>query len=198
MIDDLFDLLSEFDFVGAHITGMVDDSIVGHIANELDLNDEERTLSGGFMVFDPQAIKIPFTNFYNEDWIWLFLQAKGKKIIQTGNVIQSKYDPFLNYQSKIIFQEFGEILLSGVSKVYNENSFEKLTQRLFWRDILNERKKYLKKLTIASERQGLENYSTIIQHIQNNYSNFNTQSFQNTFKIFWNDVAIFHELNEKS
>ena len=94
IINNSFELLEQFNFVGASIGGMIDDSLLGYISNDLGLIDnDERTLSGGFLAFNRKAIRFPFLNIYNEDWIWLFLHSDDEKSLQTEYVLQKITNP---------------------------------------------------------------------------------------------------------
>lgn len=197
IVIDSFNLLNNYDFVGAHITGMLDDSIIGHISSKLGVVDEdERMLSGGFLAFNPQIIKIPFTNLYNEDWIWLFLQLKDKKYLQKGNVIQSAYNPFLNFKEKILFQEFGEIVILGMLKLYKQSFFEMLTHDFFWENVLAERKEFLNKLYDLSAKQKQLECLSMIDWVRSHFSQFNSKLFQESFNDFFNATYAFQDLCE--
>src|ERR1035437_8572337 len=123
LIEELFQSINNYQFVGANILGLVDDSALGHIATDLGINNE-RMLSGGFMVFNPNKIEHFFLNNYNEDWIWLFLQLKEKEYLQTGEVFQELTNPLTSYKTKVIFQEFGEIALDGILDLFKEASYD--------------------------------------------------------------------------
>ncbi|MBK8549850.1 MAG: hypothetical protein IPL53_01860 [Ignavibacteria bacterium] len=110
LIDDLFELKKKYELVGSHITGMNDDSILGHIATDLNLSNE-KMLSGGFVVLSPKTVSNYFLNIYNEDWIWFYFQLKSKRYFQTGNVFHSITNPFYKFKSKIIFKNSGRLQL---------------------------------------------------------------------------------------
>lgn len=197
LVYDSFSLLDNCDFVGAFIKGMIDDSIIGHILNKLDIKDtDERMLSGGFLFFDPSAVEIPFVNFYNEDWIWLIFQLKtGKKSIQKGEVYQKKYNPFLNYKEKILFQEKGEIMVDALFRLYKIGNFELLTKHYFWGNILTERKNYLNFIYNISIRKNEILYAEIIKWVISNYSRFSSNLFRHSFDNFFYSIDEFMSFN---
>jgi hypothetical protein len=189
----LFEALKSFKFTGAHISGLVDDSVLGHIATDLDIHNE-RMLSGGFMAFNPNAISDYFLNIYNEDWIWLFLQLKEEKYLQTKEVIQELKNPLEEYESKIVFQEFGEIALDGILDLYNDPSNEALSDIIFWERIFNERDEYLKKLIRVSTINGFTNYIQIVTYVQSNSKHFRPLDFKTLFEEYFNKRNAFQEL----
>jgi len=190
LIDDLFQSINDFQFVGANITGLVDDSALGHIATDLEINNE-RMLSGGFMVFNPNNVDHYFLNNYNEDWIWLFLQLKGKEYLQAGEVAQELSNPLANYQNKIIFQEHGEIVLDGILDLFNEGSYDTLVELSFWKRMLAEREEYLTLLNEKAKEKNMSEYIEIIDWIKNNSTDFKAETFANLFEKYFSDRILF-------
>lgn len=190
LIDDLFQSIKGFQFVGANIKGLVDDSALGHIATDLGIFNE-RMLSGGFMVFNPNSIDQYFLNNYNEDWIWLFLQLKRKKYFQTGEVFQELTNPLANYQNKIIFQEYGEIALDGILDLFNKDSYDSLVEISFWKRILAEREKYLNVLSEKAKKQNMSEYIEIIDWIKKHSTNFKAETFASLFEKYFADRILF-------
>lgn len=193
LIEDLFQSISVFQFAGANITGLVDDSVLGHIATDLGIFNE-RTLSGGFMVFNPNNIDHYFLNNYNEDWIWLFLQLQGKEFLQTGEVHQDLSDPLANYRDKIIFQEFGEIALDGVLDLYKIGSYDLLNNLLFWQRMIEERKNYLDFLEKKSKETDDKRKIEIVCWIKEHSEIFSAELFQELFFNYFENRKIFLEL----
>lgn len=193
LIEELFQSIDDYQFVGANILGLVDDSALGHIATDIGINNE-RMLSGGFMVFNPNNIDHFFLNNYNEDWIWLFLQLKEKEYLQTGEVFQELTDPLTSYKNKIIFQEFGEIALDGVLDLFKEASYDPLTQLLFWERLIEEREQYLNLLLSKAIAEGRESYVEIIEYVKSNSRNLNAVKFKNLFEKYFDDRKLFQHL----
>jgi len=190
LIDDLFQSIKDFQFVGANITGLVDDSALGHIATDLGIFNE-RMLSGGFMVFNPNIIDQYFLNNYNEDWIWLFLQIKGKEHLQTGEVAQELSNPLANYQNKIIFQEHGEIALDGIIELFKEGSYDSLVELSFWKRMLAEREEYLNLLSERAKEKNKSEYIEIIDWIKKNSTKFKAETFASLFEKYFDDRNLF-------
>lgn len=198
LISESFKLLENYLFVGAKISGMPDDSIIGHISRELDAEEDfERMLSGGFLAFNAKKVDMPFTNTYNEDWIWMFLQLNENQHLEFGEVFQAKFDPFSNYKSKILFQEFGEIVIDGFLQVKGNDYFNFLIDNLFWTDIINERKKYLKKLINISKQNNKEAFTDILTWLESNMLKFDGFIFANYFTEYFDQSQRFmHFTNE--
>lgn len=193
LIDTLFETIDKFQFVGANISGLVDDSVLGHIATDLGVFNE-RMLSGGFMVFSPKNIDNYFMNNYNEDWIWLFLQLKEKKYLQTGDVIQELSNPFDNYQSKVIFQEQGEIALDGILNLFKEDSYDTLTNIIFWKKMLAEREIYLDLLCKKAKKQNKSEYVEIIEYTKQQSTSFKAEAFSELFKEYFTNRIHFNRI----
>lgn len=193
LISLLFQSLNEFKFAGANIEGLEDDSALGHIATGVEVINE-RMLSGGFMVYNPKKIDHFFLNNYNEDWIWLFLQLKNDKHIQTGAVFQALSDPLANYKDKIIFQEFGEIALDGILDLYKEGSYDSLIQLSFWKRMIQEREEYLELLASKADNTGNAKNLEIVSWVKNNSENFNAELFHKLFEDYFVNRKIFLNL----
>lgn len=189
----LFESLKRYHCVGAHISGLVDDSILGHIATDVGIFNE-RMLSGGFMMFNPFHAEHYFLNNYNEDWIWLFLQLNGKEYLQTGEVFQTKSDPLDNYEGKILFQEFGEILLDGILDLYAGGLFDNLVVPEFWKRMLNERKEYLDTLLRLSQQNGKDKYIEVINSLKASSDIYEAVVFQNLFEKYFHNRDLFKYL----
>jgi len=193
LIEELFQSIDNYQFAGASILGLVDDSVLGHIATDIGIMNE-RMLSGGFMVFNPNIIDNFFLNNYNEDWIWLFLQLKEKYYLQTGEVFQELTNPLTNYKSKVMFQEFGEIALDGILDLFKEGSYNSLTQLSFWERLVKEREEYLDlliKKAVAGEKKI---YIEIIEWIKSNSQKLNAPTFQSLFEKYFSDRILFQFL----
>lgn len=193
LIEELFRTINNYQFVGANILGLVDDSVLGHIATDIGIVNE-RMLSGGFMVFNPNKIDHFFLNNYNEDWIWLFLQLKSENYLQTGEVFQEITDPLTNYQSKVLFQEFGEIALDGILDLFKNGSYDSLAQISFWERLVRERKDYLDLLIANAVAAEMKNYVDIIEWIKSNSKNLNSAVFKNLFEKYFRDRILFQRL----
>jgi hypothetical protein len=193
IVEVLFESLEHYKFTGAHIAGLIDDSVLGHIATDLDIHNE-RMLSGCFIAFNPNRISDYFLNIYNEDWIWLFLQLKGENYLQTEEVLQELKNPLEEFKHKIIFQEFGEVALDGILDLYNAASYEALTNVAFWERMLNEREEYLNKLNGAAAKSGFKHYNQVIKYVQMNAKHFCPLDFSTLFEKYSNNRNAFQKL----
>ena len=145
IIQEMMKLLDNADFVGAKISGMPDDSVVGYIMRELSMKPYE-FLSGGFLAFNLDSVSEYFLNYYNEDWIWLFLHKPKVKLTKYGEVHQLPFNPFENAVERALQQEFGEILVDGVQKATQNNTFSLLMAEKFWKSVLEESEMNIKRL----------------------------------------------------
>jgi hypothetical protein len=193
IIDELFILLNQYKFVGANICQMTDHSIIEYIAIDLGINNENM-LSGGFMFFNPQIIDHYFLNIYNEDWLWLYFQLKNERYLQTGNVFQSVSNPFLQYEQRIIFQEFGEVVIDGLLDLYNEDSYDSLTKTSFWERIIKERKEYLNILLKKAKEENKKEFIEIIEYVKSNSRNSKATIFKSLFEKYSSDRILFQHL----
>ena len=194
IIINSFKLLEQFNFVGATIAGMIDDSLLGHISNELGLIDTyERTLSGGFLAFNPKKIRFPFLNIYNEDWIWLFLHSHEEKYLQLEFVIQKKTNPYIGYENKILFQEYGEIFIKGILIAKGKSNFEILPSKSFWENVIQERKVYLSELYDFAKISNRKDLQTMIKWLLQNYFQYESIYFSEKFRDFLNNKQKFEK-----
>lgn len=188
--------LDRYKLCGVEITGLVDDSIAGHIATGLDVHNI-RTLSGGFMAFRPNESDNYFLNCYNEDWIWIFMESQQHEEYMEGAVLQELSDPMRNWENKIQFQEFGEIALDGLIEIRENHDKEETLQDIhFWEKILAERQMYILELyRLTHARSNNCSHSEILQYLINNQV-FNAESFKNLFADYYSSKKILQELQK--
>lgn len=178
-LENGFIILNDCNFISYKITGMVDDSIVGHIANRFEyMNSVIRMLSGGVFYLKPNSLKYRFVNIYNEDWIIQLLEFEKEKILHTTEVIHKSYNPFCNYKEKVLFQEYGEIFVKGLIEVYRED-LDKTLSIDFWERILKERIDYLRDLTHIANELKEQEFVTILIWLMKNYKHYNGKYFCN-------------------
>lgn len=182
-----FNLLEKYDFIGTNIGGMVDDSILGHISTDLGLIDDfERAFSGGFLAFNSKIVKLPFLNIYNEDWIWLFLHSNEKKHLQPKCVIQNYFNPYEKFKEKIIFQEYGEIIVTGIVLAKKEGDLELLMSNVFWERVIIERKGYVMELYEFAKISNKTNIVAMIDWLLQNCFKFESEFFSECFNDYLN------------
>lgn len=184
IIKEMMKLLDNADFVGAKINGMPDDSVVGHIMRELSMKPYE-FLSGGFLAFDLDSVSEYFLNYYNEDWIWLFLHKPKVKLTKYGEVHQLPFNPFENAVERALQQEFGEILVDGVREACECNNFSLLVDIKFWSKIIDNRVSYVKKLIasckINNNKAGINVGNSLLRHL----SKINRKKFMDVFVNYY-------------
>lgn len=184
-IGKIFHCIEDFQYVGARINRMPDDSIVGHTyrtGGEI----QKRYVSASFLAFDLDKISNYFFNIYNEDWIWLFLETDGKEVETTVDVFHMTYNPFENAERKALFQENGEILWEGTYLAPITKRNETLINPTFWREVLEHRKRqieYFDSLQISKEVLPIAQQlnKVLLNHIQTLQPNYFAKIFQNYF-----------------
>lgn len=187
----IFELLQEYNIVGTQITGMSDDSILGHIATTLGFTFE-RMYSGGCLGFKTRIIENYFINTYNEDWIWQYMQTINCKKTEFGQAWQEPYDPFENYHSKILFQEQGESIIDVFQDAISQKDLSLLEDTFFWEQQLKERAKYLIELKQASQRKNEYKLAGIIDWLQKNYPSLTPKEAASIFQNYY-----FHRISFK-
>lgn len=176
-VENGFRILNDSNFVSYKITGMVDDSIVGHIASRINyFNSKIRMLSGGIIYLNPDFLNYRFTNIYNEDWIIQLLEFGKQKILLDIEVVHKSYNPFSNYKEKIIFQEYGEIFVRGLIEIYRKDLNIALTVD-FWKRILQERICYINDLTNVVSKLKKVDFIEMLIWLKKNYNLYNEKYF---------------------
>lgn len=134
-VDRVFSELENSRFVGAAIDVMPDYSLLGHVysAGGACLPGY---VSGGFLGINLENLEHYFLNVYNEDWIWLFLEAKGSKPAIIGSVSQRVFNPFNHWKRRALFQEYGEILWKGVLNSSDSDRLRTLMTPRFWKEAI--------------------------------------------------------------
>lgn len=181
----VFEALSKQPFVGVEITLMPDHSVLGHLyraGGEL----LPQYVSGTFLGVDLERVSHYFLNIYNEDWIWLFLQNDGKPIPKIGTVKQLQYGPFENWESKILFQEYGEILWNGLHYSTVPLKRDSLLTPGFWDNILDIRRKEIKSVDSLALPDHLKATAKVIQKtLFDFHRTLSSKGFAQTFQHYF-------------
>lgn len=193
LISEMFHLLEGYDFVGARITGMHDDSMVGYIVRELNQIPEEY-FSGGFIAFKPHCVSEYFINLYNEDWIWLYFHQIKYRLHQYGEVKQLAYDNFKNANKKVKSQEIGEIIVDGIREVIDQQNFDSLKKSALWTKMLTEKQDYYKHLKNLSLKQNKTNFCRILASATNYLSKLNPGLFSDIFNDYFRERTLWQKL----
>jgi glycosyltransferase involved in cell wall biosynthesis len=184
-IYQIFCQVGAFDFVGAKITGMVDDSIVGHLMRACGGALYE-FLAGGFLAFDINAVSEYFLDCYNEDQIWLFLHSPETRFKTFGEVEQQEYDTFENAISKALNQEFGEIIQEGSEEAFRRSNHGLLLKEDFWKEICEARVDYLDQLPKIAISTNLENVGlSVYRDLKEYHSKISHGAFVNVFQGYF-------------
>ncbi len=185
LLDTVFRSLSCYPFVGVEITLMPDHSVVGHlyrIAGKL----LPQYVSGTLLGINLNRVTHYFLNIYNEDWIWLFLENNGEMVPKVGSVKQLKYKPFEEWESKIVFQEFGEIVWDGLYYSTSPIKREDLESFAFWTKALRMRKQEIRLLDKLAIPTNLKSTATSIQRrIFDLHRELLPKPFVETFKKYF-------------
>lgn len=185
LIFRMFDMLNNADFISAEIKGIPDLSVVDFIMQKVGL-EPYRFMSGGFLAFNLNSISEYFFNYYNEDWIWLFLHKPKAKLVKYGEVHQLSYDPFKNAVEKALQQEFGEILVEGVMKAETNNEFTLLKNNAFWQKILKRRENDLREIKEMCKNNNFEIGFDVCSVLLEYHRNISSNNFVNVFKQYLN------------
>jgi hypothetical protein len=190
---DLFDQLSNCDYVGARIVELVDDSVVGHIVRQIEVPVESNLVSGGCLFFCTANISNFFLNIYNEDWIWQLFNIATSKCRIHGTIRHLYCDPFIDSLEKVRFQEFGEVYLNGIS-----NQITKETTLLaspdYWQKVLRTRLDFLS--ILAKNRTVAENeiYAPILQRALSETKTIKSFDLSNLYIAYRDNLPKFMRL----
>lgn len=182
--------LDSADFVGAKITGMPDDSIVGHLMRACG-GEYYEFLCGGFLAIDLNSVSEYFLNYYNEDQIWLFLHKPTVRFETYGEVEQQGQLTFRNAKVKALKQEFGEILEEGVEEAFTRRDFTLLVKEDFWKEICDIRIDYLNSLQELPVGKKIESVATNVhKSLMDYHANVSYDTFTNVFDKYLNDLDL--------
>jgi hypothetical protein len=119
---------------------------------------------------------------------------KGKLYCQEGEVFQELTDPLENYKDKIIFQEFGEIVLDGILDLFQTAPWENMRSVDFWKRIIKERREYTSGL--YEKAKGVENglYREIVHHVRAGSTPYTPDQFSSLFEKYFSDKTSFESL----
>lgn len=146
-----FDMLRHHHVVGARTRGMPDDSIVGHLFRSVGIRQYD-FITGQYMGINLRRVLYFFPNVYNEDLIFVMFQGLSGRLARSGSVRQLTSNRMPNTKARLVFQEFGEILLEGLASLQrSEQSL--LLVKAFWEKIIKQR---ALELTILEDRLNRE------------------------------------------
>jgi hypothetical protein len=170
-------LLDGYPVVGLQVKKYPDASVVGH-ARRLTGRRQEPFVSGGSLLVNPQLLNGYFAPTYHEDWLCVINHLRVGEVAIGGSVAQLPYLPFTTSE-RAEFEEFGEILLSGLLwLVYarSRKSFTDKTQPVvesdywywqeatdprFWQQILGQRAALLADVTARLKEKNFDGPSPL-------------------------------------
>lgn len=178
--------VNSFNFMGAKITGMADDSVIGHLMRACG-GEFFEFLSGGFLAFDINVVSEYFLNYYNEDQIWLFLHTPKAKFETHCEVEQQQYDPFESATTRALNQEFGEIIEEGVEEASMRSDHDLLLREKFWKEICEARLNYINQLPKLIAGTRLEHIGlNVYRQLREYHSHLSSNLFVDVFLRYFN------------
>ena len=127
-------LLEEFEFVGAHTEGFPDDSVVGHIARSVGVTQYD-FITGQYLALRTGIRECFFPEVYNEDLIFLLLQAHLKGAARCGSIRQLTPRRQTLNPRRAMAQEAGEIHVEGLIQAKHREGASLLRSDRFWRGV---------------------------------------------------------------
>ncbi|MPL94170.1 hypothetical protein SDC9_40318 [bioreactor metagenome] len=176
ILDDGFSTLTKNCFGSCTLKGLADSSIIGHIAKEIGvIEDEPKMLSGGFLFLTPASISHRFYNIYNEDWIMQLLEKEKERFI-LPYIVWHHVDMEVKWTlEQVIFQEPGELVVDGLLE--NVKAFT--LDNAFWDNILEKRIKFIEKIKAGSLKEEKLYNHDICDGLLKWLRQFDGQSLQN-------------------
>ena len=137
-------LLDNYPVVGLQVRKYPDASVVGH-ARRLTGRRQEPFVSGGSLLVNPKLLDGYFAPVYHEDWLCVINHLWKGEVAIGGSVGQLPYAPFTTPE-RARFEEFGDILLSGLLWLVQARSGKNAADKTFpavesdyWREATNPR-----------------------------------------------------------
>lgn len=108
-------LKTAVDIVGFHVLNFPDVSTIDHIERYLTRRPSLVSIGGNCLFLDLHRIRGFFPYVYNEDWLFLLGHLHNLRIGSAGLATQRPHQPWTD-ASRIRFEQFGELIISGVKK----------------------------------------------------------------------------------
>jgi len=147
-------LLSELRAVGLANHGFPDNSVVCHAYREVG-GRQETFAGGGAMLIDPQSTDAFFPDIYNEDWFFLYADARERRVGMTGSVFHRPFDPFADPE-RARQEEFGDCLAEGLFWLLHEERGVEAAGAEFWRSAIANRRKLIRHVLVKVRERGQE------------------------------------------
>lgn len=124
--------------VGMLVRNFPDNSIVCHARRELG-EQQDVFITGSVLAVDCTAQFGFFPDIYNEDWLFLYQDAKEGKLASPGlHATQIKYNPFTNPQ-RAAQEEFGDLIAEGLYSLLHQNLEIEFTDEEYWKEFIASR-----------------------------------------------------------
>jgi hypothetical protein len=154
-------ILDQYPVVGLQVGSYPDASVVGHARRLCRLTGrrQQRFISGGSLLVNPQHLRGFFPPVYHEDCLCIIDHLRLGEVAIGGQVGQLAYQPFVTPQ-RARLEEFGEILTAGLLWLVHTNErtgaapfsaddltyWRRATKESFWVEVLEQRAILLDKI----------------------------------------------------
>ena len=120
------------------------------------------------------------------------------KIARYSSVYQLENDPLISKRNKAIFQEEGEIMCEGVIEAVLNKCGDLLTNTTFWREILYNRKEYIKALEKLLDKKIIINIITFLGAWKNINLGVDPNFFSSYFVQYMNSIKYWKKFNSQA
>jgi hypothetical protein len=134
-------LLDVYHAVGFHNSGYPDNSVVCHAFRDAG-GEQESFVGAGALAIDTSRFSSFFPDIYNDDWFFLIDGDRIRPTTVTGEVVQEKYDPFLDPE-RARSEELGEVLAEGLFWLLDQQRPMTDADRGHWRNYLAARNDFV-------------------------------------------------------
>lgn len=186
-------LAREFDFVGARTVGLADDSVVGHIARRLGVQQYD-FVTGQYLGVRARLQPSCFPNEYNEDLIFLLLGAGPRRIARYGTVRQLHQGVRTLGIERALSQEVGEVHCEGCIQATMEGRHDSLTDPGFWSRILAFRWECLADLVARDQEYGGSVFTPILDRVLDRSRGLTAQLFASFYRSYFEKLPRWKEL----
>lgn len=144
--------------IGWELRGYDDNSVVCRAAQLAGLEQAQFIGGGALLVRADRGVPF-FPAIYNEDWLFLLGllggRAPARAWVYAGDVVQDPYDGYLPRRARS--EEFGDILGEGVMSLLHPGcSLERAGSHVFWRDVVDGRRRFIADVRERLLRRGTE------------------------------------------
>lgn len=138
-------LSNDFPLAGFYVFDFPDVSTIDHI-HRMTTRQASQTLPGGNCLFlMPERVTGFFPYVYNEDWLFVLHNMASCQGHALGAVKQDKHTPW-NDANRVRFEEFGEVIISGLLPLPRALDCEESTSLYYWESLYVGRRRMLENL----------------------------------------------------